>query len=406
MNPLQVDDANISAFNSQAFESELKSILSYWIEKAQDLENGGLIGEIDNSNQSALEASKSAIMHTRVLWTFSEAYHLLKDKEYLKMADCIYEYILQYFLDDQQGGIFWELDYKGQVINSRKQIYAQAFAIYALSSYYQITGNKEALTTAIALFEKIETYSFDAERNGYLEALDRGWLLMEDFRLSEKDENAPKTMNTHLHILEAYTNLYRIWENPRLEYALENMIRVYLTKIIQSDTHFGLFFDLDWKVSNRNVSYGHEIEGSWLLYEAAEVLGNANLLSEVREVSVKLASLTANEGLLDGYAVLEEFVEGSGIRDNSFHWWPQAEAVVGFYNAYQLTQDDQYLTIAKRIWEFIQLYVIDHQNGEWFWHVNEEGEPLDDKYKVGFWKAPYHNGRTCIEMIYRLNATS
>lgn len=382
--------------------SELENnILPFWMNKMEDNEQGGFYGEITGDDELRPEASKGAILNARILWTFSAAYRLLKKPEYLKTATRAKRYLIDRFYDPEYGGIYWELDYKGNPLDTKKQIYAIGFAIYGLSEYARATGDAEALEYAQRLFEVIEQHSFDPVQNGYLEALTRDWQPIEDMRLSDKDENEKKTMNTHLHILEPYTNLYRIWKDERLERQLRNLIDVFITRILDPQTgHLNLFFEEDWTNKYRIYSYGHDIEASWLIHEAALVLGDETVLKRIEPLIVRIAQ-AADEGLNpDGSMIYENFLDKQKI-DRELHWWVQAENVVGHINLYQHFGDESALDIAARCWEFIKAKLIDHEHGEWHWSILPDGTVNRKDDKAGFWKCPYHNGRMCMEVIER-----
>lgn len=378
-------------------KSELENnILPYWMKKMTDSEQGGFYGKISGDDVLDKSASKGAVLNARILWFFSAAYRVLGNKEYLDVATRAKKYIIDHFCDTEFGGIYWSLDYKGNPLDTKKQIYAIGFALYGLSEYSRSTGDAEALDYAIQMFNVIEKYSFDTDKNGYLEALTREWKPIEDMRLSDKDENEKKTMNTHLHILEPYTNLYRVWKDKRLETQLRNLIDIFLSKIFDKETgHLNLFFDEDWNCKQRIFSYGHDIEASWLLHEAALVLGDKDLLKKVEPYVVKIAQ-AADEGLNeDGSMIYENFTESHQI-DRELHWWVQAENVVGHFNLYQHFGDVTSLEKAYRCWEFIKNHLIDTQNGEWFWSVYPDYTINRKDDKAGFWKCPYHNGRMCL----------
>ncbi|MDZ7606119.1 MAG: AGE family epimerase/isomerase [Cyclobacteriaceae bacterium] len=384
-------------------EEELSSILQYWINNTIDHQHGGFYGQINQENQVSPEAEKGAVLNARILWTFAAAYNFTRDKKYLQVADRAFEYIKTFFFDREFGGLYWVLSNLGIPINTRKQIYAQGFGIYGFSEYFKATGNKESLAMAQALFECIEKYSYDEVNGGYLEALSREWKPMEDMRLSNKDANYPKSMNTHLHILEPYTNLYRVWPDQRLYLQIKRLIRVFLDRIIDGKTaHFNLFFERDWTVKSDIVSFGHDIEGAWLLTEAAETLGDKELLEEVEKMALRMADATLAEGAAGDGSIYYEKVAGSGHLDKDRHWWPQAEAMVGFADAWRITGEQKYLQKSMDAWQFIKSKLIDRQHGEWFWKVNERGDPSETEDKAGFWKCPYHNSRACMEVMRRL----
>ena len=375
------------------------NILPFWMNRMIDSEYGGFHGQITGNNQRVVHAPKGAILNARILWTFSAAYRLLRKPKYLETATRAKRYLIDKFYDQEFEGIYWELDYTGQPVQTKKQIYALGFAIYGLSEYNRATGDKETLDYAIRLFKAIEQYSFDPEKNGYMEAFTKDWKLIEDMRLSDKDENEKKTMNTHLHILEPYTNLYRVWKDARLERQLYNLIGLFTEKILDKDTsHLQLFFDNDWQSKYPVVSYGHDIEASWLLHEAARVLGDAGLIAEIEPVVKKIAA-AASEGLTSDGGMIYEKNLTTGHIDGDYHWWVQAETVVGYYNLFRYFGDRGALQHSIDCWEFIKRHLTDDVHGEWFWSLRADGSLNRDDDKAGFWKCPYHNGRMCIELL-------
>lgn len=378
------------------------NILGFWATRMVDKENGGFYGRIKGDGALEPKADKGCILNARILWTFSAAYRVLGKPEYLEFATRAKDYLLQHFYDHQYGGTYWALDCIGNAVDTKKQFYALGFALYGLSEYARATGDKDVLQYAIHLFETIEKYSFDKEYNGYIEACTRDWNVIEDMRLSDKDANYPKSQNTHLHIIEPYTNLYRIWKDERLEKALRNLITIFTDKILNPDTHhLDLFFENDWtRGAGALESYGHDIECSWLLHEAAIVLGDDDVLRLVEPIVLQVAK-ASEKGLLPDGSMIHEANLDTGTMDDDLHWWVQAEAVVGFANVYQHFGDDTALEKSLRCWEYIKKNLIDWDGGEWYWSRNRQGEinKVDDK--AGFWKCPYHNGRMCLEIIER-----
>ena len=375
------------------------NILTYWMDNMADEDNGGFYGRITGMEQLMPRAEKGAILNSRILWTFSAAYRVLGKEDYLAIARRAKEYIIARFYDREFGGIYWSLDYQGNPLDTKKQIYAIAFTVYGLSEYYRATGDREALEYAILLFESIEKQSFDTLKNGYYEAFARNWSDIADVRLSEKDANEKKTMNTHLHILEAYTNLYRVWKDERLKKQLRNLILLFTDKIVNRATgHLQLFFDNDWQSKQNTISYGHDIEASWLIREAASVLGDKELLTCI-EPLVKQIAAAATEGFVPGGGMIYEKDPDTGHTDGDRHWWVQAEAVAGYVSLYRNFNDISALAKAEDCWEFIKTRLIDYAHGEWYWSLRADGSinTVDDK--AGFWKCPYHNGRMCLEII-------
>lgn len=391
----------INTLRKEVTEELEGNILPFWMNKMTDRERGGFYGRISGEDVLMPDEPKGAILNARILWTFSAAYRLLKKPEYLATATRAKRYLLDFFYDKQFGGIYWSVDCEGNPLDTKKQIYALGFAIYGLSEYTRATGDEEALEYAIRLFEVIEKYSFDAEKNGYVEALTRDWQPIADMRLSDKDENEKKTMNTHLHILEPYANLYRVWKDGRLKTQLKNLIELFVTKILDTQTyHLNLFFEDDWTNKYHLISYGHDIEASWLIHEAALVLGDETVLKQIEPVIVRIAR-AADEGLnADGSMTYERFSD-KGETDRELHWWVQAENVVGHLNLYQHFGDEEALSTALRCWQFIKDKLIDRENGEWYWSRFADGSINRNDDKAGFWKCPYHNGRMCLEINER-----
>ena len=391
----------INTLRKEVTEELEGNILPFWMNKMTDRERGGFYGRISGEDVLMPDEPKGAILNARILWTFSAAYRLLKKPEYLATATRAKRYLLDFFYDKQFGGIYWSVDCEGNPLDTKKQIYALGFAIYGLSEYARATGDEEALEYAIRLFEVIEKYSFDAEKNGYVEALTRDWQPIADMRLSDKDENEKKTMNTHLHILEPYANLYRVWKDGRLKTQLKNLIELFVTKILDTQTyHLNLFFEDDWTNKYHLISYGHDIEASWLIHEATLVLGDETVLKQIEPVIVRIAR-AADEGLnADGSMTYERFSD-KGETDRELHWWVQAENVVGHLNLYQHFGDEEALSTALRCWQFIKDKLIDRENGEWYWSRFADGSINRNDDKAGFWKCPYHNGRMCLEINER-----
>ncbi|MEQ7801288.1 AGE family epimerase/isomerase [Pedobacter sp. ASV1-7] len=383
-------------------EKALADILSYWTNKMPDKVNGGFIGRIDEFGSLDLEAPKGAVLNARILWAFSAAFIHTDKLVYKEMADRAYSYIINHFIDEEFGGVYWTVTSKGKPLETKKQIYALSFTIYALAEYYKITQYEEVLETALKLFNAIEIYSFDKIRGGYFEAFNRDWSQMEDLRLSSKDVNEKKTMNTHLHILEAYTNLYMVSRDEQVYVKIKGLLNSFYKHIINRETmHLNLFMNEEWQVSGSGISYGHDIEASWLLLEAAQLLGEQEVIDQFKELAIRLTE-AAVEGLeKDGSLIYEYFPESSKFNKER-HWWVQAEALVGFLNAWELTGKQDYFNYFSSCWKFIDQYIVDKEEGEWFWGVNEDLTIMKGEDKAGLWKCPYHNTRACIETLKRL----
>lgn len=379
-----------------------ENILRFWLDKMVDRENGGFYGRIDGTGVLHPDAEKGAILNARILWSFSAAYRVLGNPEYLEAATRAKEYFIAHFIDEEYGGVYWSLDYQGKPLDTKKQFYAIGFAIYGMSEYSRATGDREALDYAIQLYHCIEQHAFDNEHNGYIEACTREWGKIADMRLSEFDANYPKSQNTHLHIIEPYANLYRIWKSSELEDSLRNIISIFTDKILNPATHhLDLFFDMDWtRGAGQLESYGHDIECSWLMHEAALVLDDAQVLEKVEPI-VREVAKASEKGLRPDGSMIHEANLDTGRVDDDLHWWVQAENVVGWFNLYQHFGDEEALEKALHGWNYIKSELVDWDNGEWYWSRHPDGSlnTIDDK--AGFWKCPYHNSRMCLEIIER-----
>ena len=322
----------------------LKEILSYWENFALDETYGGFLGERDFYNLAVPKANKGIILNSRILWFFSSTGNHFQTQKYRELADRAFAYLFQNFRDKQFGGVLWELDFIGKPIHTRKQIYAQAFMIYALSEYYIYSKEKVALNWALELYELIEKYARDPQNGGYTEAFNREWKALEDIRLSEKDENEAKTMNTHLHILEAYSNLYRVCPNAALKSNLEDLITLFLSRFYNKNTrHFNLFFDEKWNQKGRLISFGHDIETVWLLLEAAKTINKEELILECEKLTLEVADVFIKEGIDKDGGVFYEYHPDKKLMDSDKHWWPQVEAILGLHAAFQICFDSFYL---------------------------------------------------------------
>jgi mannobiose 2-epimerase len=387
----------------QRIEADLRqNILPFWINRVVDRAGHTFHGSLTNDLVPDRTVERGVLLTTRILWTYAAAHRRYHDPACLAMADHACADLFARFHDAKHGGFYWSIAADGVVLRDRKQIYGQAFAIYALSEYHAATGRPEPLDQAIAVFRLIEDHAREPQYGGYLEAFGRAWEPIADVKLSALDQNDPKSQNTLLHVMEAYTNLLRLWPDAGLRQALTELVEVMLRHVVNSATsHLGLFFANDWTVRSDKISYGHDIEAAWLLVDAAEALGGSELTARVHALALKIADVTLAEGT-DSDGGIYNQGGPSGITDDVKEWWPQAEAVIGFLNAYQLSHDERHLAAALRTWDFIETRLIDQKNGEWFRGVTRDGQVLANELKVSFWKCPYHNGRMGLEAVRRL----
>ena len=397
--------SNEDKLQTQLKEELTGNILPFWMAHSIDKVNGGFYGALTNDLEIHNEVPRSAILCARILWTYAAAYRKLGDKEYLDMARWAYDYLERVFLDPEYGGLYWSVDVTGKPVFDRKHHYAQAFAIYGLSEYYRAAREPKSLALAQTLFRLLEKHAYDPTFGGYIEGSSRKWEALADMRLSDRDLNCRKSMNTMLHVLEAYTNLLRVWEDDTLKRQHKALIETFQQHIVDHESgHFKLFFDDRWNSLLDNVSFGHDIEGSWLLFEAAQVQGDLALMDKIRESSIQIAAAVYNDGLEpDGSLPYEAGPQG--LVDSDKTWWVQAEAMLGFYNAYQLSGQQHFAQAASRSWDYIQNKLVDRIHGDWIKRLHRDGTPDNNNYKVGPWECPYHHSRACFEMIERLETT-
>ncbi len=395
------EKARLEQLKKEVTENLTGNILSYWSSKMVDNVYGGFYGRADVNNKVYPDAEKGGILNARILWTYSSAYRILHDTSYLRLATRAKDYILKHFLDSKYGGAYRSLNAKGNIQDDRKQTYTQAFFIYGLAEYSRATGDKEALKKAMEIFDLFEKYALDRESNGYFEVYSRDWKRLNDRLIGESTSKDEKTMNTHLHVMEAYANLYRVSHDRVVGERLRNLVDIFLNKIVDKKTyHLICFLDKNWIPTSEVDSYGHDIEASWLLYEAAGLLQDKDLLVKVKDVCIRIADASA-EGLMPDGGMLTEKDKASGEVRKIRSWWEQAETVVGNLNAYELTGEVKYLDRSTACWDFIKKHFVDYRNGGWYSNITENGKPGQSD-KAGFWICPYHNGRMCMEVMERV----
>jgi mannobiose 2-epimerase len=381
------------------------NLLPFWRRHGPRPSGEGFIAEMANDGTVREDAPHGLILGSRLLWTFAALYRALGDERDLAVAERARRMLEDRFRDREHGGFWWRLDSDLRPVDTGKKVYGQAFCVYALSELHRATGSEDALAAAVGTWELIERHAHDAERLGYVEARAADWSTTDDLRLSVKDMNEAKSMNNHLHLLEAYTSLYRVWPEPRLAARLGELIDLFGRWIIARHgdrSHLQRFFDERWQVRSETYTYGHDIEAAWLLSEAAEALGDAGRLETADRWAVDLGRSVLAEGLTPGGGLSYQGRAGHAMPGDH-DWWCQAEAVVGFWHVHQLTGEADFAEAAEQAWRFIVANFVDHQGGEWFWRVCSEGEIDHNEPKVSEWKGPYHTCRMCLEMLRRID---
>ena len=385
-------------------EELTRHILPFWTTNAADLRRGGVVGYISEDGARDEDAPKGCILHARVLWALSAAHRVLQDDACRSAAERSAIHFSAHFIDASFGGVFWMIDADGRPIDDRKHVYAQAFAIYALAEHFRATDDRRSLDAAIAIFWLVEAHAHDPVRGGYEEAFSRDWKRLDDVRLSDVDANERRSTNTHLHLVEAYTTLYEAWPDARLRARLESLLEIFLAHLIAPDgSHVIAFLSESWEPRSTRISFGHDIETSWLLMDAARALGNPALAERVRAAAMRLAEAVLRDGVDRTEGGIYDASDGGRI-DTDKEWWLQAEAIVGFLAAYQDSDQSAFLYAATGAWEFIRAHMLDRRNGEWRRRVSRDGSESRGGEKVGPWKCPYHNARACLEVMRRVSA--
>lgn len=385
-------------FVEEIKEHLTKDLIPFW-QSLEDKENGGYYGYMSYDLQIDKQAVKGCILNSRILWFFSNAYLLLGEERLLENAKHAFLFLKEHCVDRECGGVYWSLDFQGKPEDTTKHTYNQAFAIYALSSYYDASKDEEALELAKALYEIIETRCKD--EYGYLEAFTKDFKPEENDKLSENGVIAEKTMNTLLHVFEAYTELYRVTKEESVADQIRFMMDIIADKVYNKELgRQEVFFDRTWNSLIDLYSFGHDIETAWLVDRGLEVLGDEEYTKKLSSITKQITKNIYERAYVDHSLVNEA---ENGVVDTTRVWWVQAETVVGFMNGYQkMPEHPEYLEAAKDVWSYIQNYLIDKRKGsEWFWALDENRKPLE-KPIVEPWKCPYHNGRMCFEVIRRM----
>lgn len=380
-----------------ASKEVFEGILPFWLKNCID-PAGGFYGRVTNSGTPIANAQKGLVLNTRILWTFSAAYNMTNRKDYLRTADRAYEYLIAHFRDPQNGGYYWMLDATGSPVEDTFELYGMSFVVYSLAEYSMAAKSKSALEQAVKLFDLIQAKCHDGEHGGYFESFTREWKPLPKSTMAYGIDNGVKTMNTHLHLLEAFTTLYRV--HPDTRNALQELIDIFYAHILDPEINScRLFFERDWTNINNTISFGHDIEAAWLLCDAADALGDAKQIEKTRIAAVKIAAAVLKRGLdKDGGLLYEANPER--ITNSTKDWWPQAETLVGMFNAWQISKEPRFLDATIHCWEFTQENIIDKKFGDWYFSAATHHP--DGALKVNEWKAPYHNGRACMELVKRI----
>jgi cellobiose epimerase len=385
----------LRGYSREADREARENILPFWL-KLMDHIYGGFYGEVSFSGEIQKEAIKGGVLCARLVWTFAHAYLVYHDPTYIDAARHAYRFLMDNFWDREHGGTFWSVDFQGKPADTRKMVLPQSFTIYALAEYYRATQEPEALEKAIELFGLIELHSHDVQFGGYREGFDRIWTQ------TGWNVDTAKAMDPHLRVMMAYTNLLRVWNSPLLMQRLTECVEIFLDHLIDPQgPHLILFTREDWQATNEDFSYGHDIELVWLLPAAVDVLGDTALRDRSLPVMLRMAEEVYRAGLDDDGAVFDK-AGPQGLLDQNKNWWPQAESVVGFLNAYQMSGDEKFYRASRKNWKWIQSNLVNREHGDWYAQLTRDRKPVAGRNLVDSWKCPYHNSRCCFEVQERI----
>lgn len=384
--------------------AELRDILDFYMQYAYDPQ-GGFYGAVDRDLIPDRDADRSIVLTARIMWTFASAYRITGKKRYLEMAIHARDYIDRHFIDREYGGSYWMVDSRGRVKDDTKYPYGIAFIIYGGAELMRAAGDKKALMMARQMYEDCERHTRDPKHGGYFETFTRDWKRRPDSFNIKDPSLGSKALNTHLHMIESYTTLMMVDDDPKLRQTVRDLIDIMSTKLLDTESfHYKPYMTDDWGSTDTLFSFGHDIEGAWLLTEAAEAYGDEALIDECKPLSEQIAAACAsgiNPDTGGLYAEANEF----GLVDRQMSWWVQSEAVIGFFNAYQISGEKRFLDLTMNVVDYIRQYVSDHADGtfrEWKARGDLPVTNPSNEWRVGAWKGPYHNGRMCLELIARI----
>ncbi len=398
-----VTDSDVRvALRSEARRELLDRVMPYLAAHCIDEERGGFLGFAEHGAGTDADGPSSLLLNARIFWIFATAARSV-DAAYLPVATRAYDHLRARFWDAERGGAYWSLTPAGDPLDTRKMTYGQAFLLYGLCAYYDTTRDPSALSWAQRQFGLIETHALDTTSGTYRERFDVDWSPLPGQRHSDQGPVVETTTNTLLRLLEAYTALYQVWRKPHVEARLHALLMRFLDTVIDPSTHhLRMAFDAAWQPAMDLVSYGHDIEASWLLMRAADALRDDRLQRRVRERAAAMAGAVRHDGVAHDGALI--YASTSAHRALDRHWWPQSEAVVGFLNAEAMTGDRAYLEAAAGVWQYIQLHFVDRTRGGWYARVNREGAPYAGEPSLGRGKGVYHHARACLEVLRRIPA--
>jgi mannobiose 2-epimerase len=399
----------LSAKERTEYAAELKDqlvekIMPYWYDTAIDQKYGGYLLSDDAARKAPPATEKQLVTQSRMIWGFSHA-HLkgLKDgkRDYLKAAAQGYRFLLEHFLDRQNGGYFWATDVPGKPVDQRKLVYGESFVIYGLVEYYRASGDKAALGHAMELYHVLQKRAHDPKYGGWVEHFQRDWTPIVDPGAQVIVEvSGRKSANTHLHLMEALTELYDATRDRAVRKSLEEALRINCTYFYPEEAGKAAFHrHFDWQPaterSSAGLSYGHNVEFAWLMIRAEQVLG--------RKPSWAHFDAELDHALKYGYDHVRGGLYSRGFDDQPATdtdkvWWVEAEMMAALTVGLKHQENPAYSEALDRLLPFILTYQANPSDGIWLDTVTAEGRPKVTA-KAHNWKANYHDVRAMLMFI-------
>jgi cellobiose epimerase len=388
----------------------LRNLLPFWEPRAIDVRDGGYCLNHDARGRYCGPAQKSLVAQARTLWFFSRIARSAYGREvHLRAARHGFDFLVRHMWDDAYGGFYWRTNSSGQVaVASGKHLYGQAFALFSLSEYAVASGRSEPGDLAEQLFLILDDHAWDHAYGGYREFLARDWSVPTDRCGYLGHSPAVKSMNTHLHMLEALTRYASISSNTVARKRLGELCAIISAKVVHNDAVLGAFgverHARDWtplrEPQDRRASYGHDVETAWMLLDAYTSLGKSET------VALELAKALFEHALRFGFDPV-----GGGFFESGYFgvpadrraklWWVQAEGMIGALRMYLATSDAKYARCFLHTLSWIATHQTDWEHGEWHAVIDVHAESSGNK--AGPWKAPYHGLRAVLECLERMN---
>ena len=378
----------------QQLLDELGHVLHIWEDRSWDAQRR-IWRTMGCDNRPLASGRRSGVLISRVLWACSAAKNLTGDAHYAQLAQTAYEDLCANYLDKEFGGVYNDLNADGSVLDDRKVSYNQSYAIYALSEYYRATGCEEALAKAMDIYALIEHSAWDAVRGGYHTVCDRVWRVQPD----------SFTMDTHLHLMEAYTNLHKAKADPAVARSLRQCVEALRSRFLRPSGALYQNLQLTWEpTADTSDRFGDEGECVWMMAEAAAQLGDEAYTAQVMEAVRAMADNIVAVGYDKDHGGVYDRLNADGSMSTDKLWWEESEAATGLLYAYALFGEERFARGALGIWDFMRTYFL-NADDEWNWKTRADGSFIPITDPASPLKCPYHSARIavlCVPVLERL----